>query len=39
MERVENMTKVAEDTKKEVERLETVDKNPNNIPRDKKRRK
>jgi len=38
VERAENMFKVAEDTKKEVERLEIVEKNPSN-PKNRKRRK
>lgn len=36
MERAENMSKVAEDTKKEVERLENIEKRST---RDKKRKK
>jgi len=38
VERAENMSKVAEDSKKEVQRLETVEKTLNS-PRDRKQRK
>jgi len=38
VERAENMSKVAEDSKKEVERLETIEKTLSS-PRDRKQRK